>query len=166
MTLADIPVVHAIDMLSFSMPWPESSYRFELTENTSTLALVAELVAQDGSTKLIGMSVTWIVVDEAHIATIAIHPDYRGYGYGKQLLGETLRWSIRSGTDSAALEVRQGNLVAQQMYREFGFEIVGHRSKYYKDNNEDAFLMSLPKMGPEYLAWLDVKEADDGNHLG
>ncbi len=166
MVLSDIPTVHAIDHLSFSMPWPESSYHFELTQNASTLALVAELVAHGGSTILIGMSVTWIVVDEAHIATIAIHPDYRGHGYGKQLLCETLRRSIQSGAGVAALEVRESNLIAQQMYREFGFKIVSRRSRYYKDNSEDALLMSLLIMGPEYLTWLDEKEAGDGNHLG
>jgi [ribosomal protein S18]-alanine N-acetyltransferase len=166
MVLSDIPTVHAIDHLSFSMPWPESSYHFELTQNASTLALVAELVTPGGSTTLIGMSITWIVVDEAHIATIAIHPDFRGHGYGKLLLRETLRRSIQSGAQVAALEVRESNLIAQQMYREFGFKIVGRRSRYYKDNSEDALLMSLLKMGPEYLTWLDDNQAGDGIHLG
>jgi hypothetical protein len=32
---------------------------------------------------------------------------------------------------------------------------VGRRFQYYKDNNEDAILMTLYKMGPEYLAWLE-----------
>jgi ribosomal-protein-alanine N-acetyltransferase len=166
MQLADIPLVHAIDVLSFSLPWPESSYHFELTENPSTLALVAELATSSPATTIIGMSITWLVVDEAHIATIAIHPEYRGSGYGKQLLRQTLILSIKRGAVLAALEVREGNHIAQQMYREFGFEIVGRRPRYYKDNNENAILMSLLKMGPEYLAWLEDKDAGNGTHLG
>jgi ribosomal-protein-alanine N-acetyltransferase len=157
MTLADIPQVHAIDALSFSLPWPENSYHFELTENPSTLALVAELTTPSEAHAIIGMSVTWLIVDEAHIATIAIHPEYRGHGYGKQLLRETLRQSIQRGAIIAALEVRESNLIAQQMYLEFGFKIVGRRLKYYKDNDEDALLMSLTKMRSESLAMWDDK---------
>jgi ribosomal-protein-alanine N-acetyltransferase len=41
------------------------------------------------------------------------------------------------------LEVRAGNQAALNMYKEFGFEIVGRRSHYYHDNDEDALLMTL-----------------------
>lgn len=155
MKLEDIALVHEIDVLSFTLPWPEKSFRFELTENPSTLALVAEVVSADTNTLVIGMSIVWLVIDEAHIATIAIHPEFRGFGYGKKLLAETLRQSIQRGAIMATLEVRENNLLAQQMYAKFGFMIVGRRSRYYKDNNEDAILMTRYKMGSDYLAWLD-----------
>ena len=155
MILEDIPRVHAIDVLSFSLPWPEKSYLFELTENPSTMALVAEIVLRDTRQVVIGMSVVWIVVDEAHIATIAIHPEFRGNGYGKKLLAETLRQSIQRGAVLATLEVRENNSLAQQMYKNFGFTTVGRRLHYYKDNNEDAVIMTVNKMGLAYLAWLD-----------
>ena len=88
MKLEDIPRVHEIDVLSFSLPWPEKSYLFELTENPSTLALVAEIISHAMPNRLSsGWSVVWIVVDEAHIATIAIHPDYRGNGYREKTAG-------------------------------------------------------------------------------
>jgi ribosomal-protein-alanine N-acetyltransferase len=154
MTLEDIPRVHAIDMASFALPWPEKSYHYELTQNTSSMALVAEVDDGNGQAIVIGLSVVWIIVDEAHIATIVIHPDYREQGFGKRLLAEALRHSIQRGATMATLEVREGNWMAQQMYQQFGFTIVGRRFQYYKDNNEDAILMTLHKMGPEYLAWL------------
>jgi len=156
MKLEDVGRVHEIDVLSFSLPWPEKSFRFELTENPSTLALVAEIQPENASALLIGTSVVWIILDEAHIATIAIHPDYRGRGYGKRLLAETLRRSIQRGARLATLEVRASNLVAQQMYREFGFTIVGRRLRYYRDNDEDAILMTVGNLGSRYLPKLDV----------
>jgi ribosomal-protein-alanine N-acetyltransferase len=155
MKLEDIPRVHEIDVLSFTLPWPEKSYQFELTENPTTLALVAEIISRDDKPVMIGMAVVWIVIDEAHIATIAIHPDFRRYGYGKKLLAEALRQSIQRGAILATLEVRENNLLAQQMYTKFGFTIVGRRLHFYKDNNEDAVLMTLDKMGSQYLAWSD-----------
>ncbi len=154
MELEDIPRVHEIDVLSFSLPWPEKSYLFELNENPTTLALVAELIPSNTKPIVIGMAVVWVVIDVAHIATIAIHPEFRGYGYGKKLLAEVLRQSIQRGTILATLEVRENNLLAQQMYTEFGFTIVGRRFRYYKDNNEDAVLMTIDKLGTQYLAWL------------
>jgi ribosomal-protein-alanine N-acetyltransferase len=41
------------------------------------------------------------------------------------------------------LEVRAGNLAAQKMYANFGYEVVGRRTRYYKDNGEDALLLTL-----------------------
>ena len=49
----------------------------------------------------------------------------------------------REGADSSFLEVRESNLAAQELYRRFGFEETGRRPRYYKDNSEDAILMSL-----------------------
>ena len=155
MRLEDIPRVHEIDVLSFTLPWPEKSFLFELTEQPSTLAIVAEVSADDARTVVIGMAIVWVVVDEAHIATIAIHPEYRGHGYGKKLLAETLRQSIQRGAELATLEVRQSNNLAQQMYTKFGFASVGRLLHYYKDNNEDAIIMTLGKLGRAYLDWLN-----------
>ena len=155
MNLDDIPRVREIDLLSFSLPWPEKSFLFELTENPSSLALIAELSASGSQPTVIGMSIVWVIVDEAHIATIAIHPDFRSYGYGKNMLAETLRQSIQRGALVATLEVRASNLIAQQMYATFGFTIVGQRQHYYRDNNEDAILMTVENLGSRYLAWLD-----------
>jgi len=154
MKLEDVSRVHEIDLLSFSLPWPERSFVFELTENPSTLALVAEIQAEATAPTIIGMSVVWIIADEAHIATIAIHPAYRRRGHGKRLLAETLRQSIYRGAESATLEVRQSNLTAQQMYHSFGFTIVGRRAHYYRDNNEDAIVMTVYELGVKYLAHL------------
>jgi [ribosomal protein S18]-alanine N-acetyltransferase len=161
MQLADVPRVHQIDRLSFTLPWPEKSYTFELTENPSTLALVAEIQDGESAPQLIGMSVVWIIIDEAHIATIAIHPEFRGKGYGKRLLAECLRQSIHRGAFSATLEVRESNQVAQQMYAQFGFTIVGRRAHYYRDNDEDAIMMTVDGLGAAYLAWLNKKEYED-----
>ena len=159
MNMADVPQVHHIDRLSFSLPWPEKSYIFELTHNPSTLALVAELTPDGSAPVIIGMAVVWVIIDEAHIATIAIHPDYRGVGYGKRLLAETLRQCIHTGARLATLEVRSGNLAAQQMYTEFGFIVAGRRPHYYHDNNEDAVIMTLDHLDAKYLSRLD----DPGN---
>lgn len=154
MTLEDVPRVHQIDLLSFSMPWSERSYRFEVTENRNSLIRVAEVFPPGGSAELVGMIVIWVILDEAHIATIATHPDYRGQGIGRHLLAHGLLDAYERGSRLAYLEVRRGNLVAQNMYAQFGFKVVGLRARYYQDNNEDALLMTLPELRVEILQQL------------
>lgn len=43
MTAEDIPAVIDLDQRSFSLPWPERSFRFEVTENPASRCWVAEL---------------------------------------------------------------------------------------------------------------------------
>jgi ribosomal-protein-alanine N-acetyltransferase len=160
MTLTDVDRVHLIDQLSFSMPWPNSSYRYELTENKASLSHVCEIILEDNSTIIIGMIVTWLIVDEAHIATIAVHPNYRQLGIGKKLLSVSLQEAIRGGAKMATLEVRAGNMAASKLYTKFGFKVTGRRPRYYHDTQEDAIIMTVKGLGYEYLNWLIAPESN------
>ena len=150
--------MHAIDKISFTMPWPESAYRYELFENISSLLWVAEAQEPGGALRVVGMVVVWLVVDEAHIATIAVHPDYRGLGIAQELLCAGLIEAIEKGMRSATLEVRAHNLAAQRLYRRFRFEDAGVRPRYYRDNFEDALIMTAHKLDGNYLKWLQDGE--------
>ncbi len=143
MRVDDLASVHEIDCLSFSLPWPANAFRYELMENQNSRLWVAEVERCDGVGVVVGAIVVWLVVDEAHIATLAVHPDYRRRGIATQLLETALRECARLGMCSATLEVRATNLEAQALYRRFGFDIVGRRRAYYQDNHEDALIMTL-----------------------
>ena len=147
MTVEDVPTVHEIDVLSFILPWPERSLRFEVTDNPASRCWVAEL-----DERVVGMLVLWMIVDEAHIASLATHPEFRRQGIAKRLLVVALEKAYAEGARSALLEVRAGNEAAQNMYKRFGFEEVGRRERYYKDNNEDAILMTLKRL--PLVPWL------------
>lgn len=138
MTLEDVPIVHEIDMLSFSLPWPERSFRFEMTENPVARGWVAV-----SGERIASMLVLWLIVDEAHIATLATHPDFRREGIGQQLMITALLSARAEGAVRALLEVRAGNTNALALYKKHGFLVAGIRPKYYRDNNEDAILMNL-----------------------
>ncbi len=156
MTVEDVPAVVDLDQKSFSLPWPERSFRFELTDNPASRCWVADL---DG--KVVGMIVAWLIVDEAHIATVATDPDYRRQGIGKRLLSHALINLIQEGARSSFLEVRASNIPAQEMYRKFGYEQTGRRPRYYRDNDEDAILMNLASLIVERLQVGDVRAASD-----
>ena len=145
MTVQDVPVVAQIDQMSFSLPWPEHAFHYEVADNRVARCFVAET----GDKRLAAMIVSWIVVDELHIATIATHPDFRRQGIGAEILTAALRDAGMSGVRKAFLEVRASNEAALTMYRKFGFEVTGRRVKYYKDNGEDAILMTLEPLEKE-----------------
>ena len=142
MTLADLPAVLEIDRLSFALPWPERSYRFELSENPAAHLMVAES-AGENHRAIVGYVGYWLIVDEAHISTIAVDPGLRGQGIGELLLSHALDGARNLGAEMATLEVRASNEAAINLYRKFGFQVVGRRAAYYRDNEEDALLMTL-----------------------
>jgi [ribosomal protein S18]-alanine N-acetyltransferase len=151
MRLEDVEQVHTIDVLSFSLPWSERSYRFEVGENENSRNWVAEVVDGQGHDQVVGMIVIWVILDEAHVANLAVHPDYRQQGIGRKLLARGLQDAVASGTTQSYLEVRRSNESAQALYRQFGYEVVGVRVGYYSDNHEDALLMTLDPIRGDML---------------
>lgn len=90
---------------------------------------------------IIGFAGLWLMVDEAHITTIAMHPDFRRLGLGEFLLVALIDISYTIGAKWVTLEVRVSNYNAQNLYRKYGFREAGLRHRYYSDNQEDALIM-------------------------
>ncbi len=92
---------------------------------------------------LIGYLIAHVVIDEAHIVSFGVHPDWRRVGAGRYLLTDYLRMARLEGVKVVTLDVRVGNLAAQGLYRAQGFQAAGLRRQYYSDNGEDAITMRL-----------------------
>jgi ribosomal-protein-alanine N-acetyltransferase len=141
MEAKDIPEVVEIDHSSFALPWTERAFKYEVEENAAARCWVTTV---DG--RVTAMLVLWMILDEAHIATIATHPQFRRRGFAKQMLMKSLAAARDEGARSALLEVRTRHVVAQKIYCDIGFVEVGRRPKYYRDNGEDAVLMTLENL--------------------
>ena len=154
MNLGDLDQVEAIDQASFPTPWPKDAFLHELKHKTNGICKVAELLQPGGKELIVGSIVIWLVLDEAHIATLAVRPGYRKRKIAQKLLAQSLLETYQRGARQALLEVRETNLAAQNLYHKFGFEVVGVRRDYYKDTHEDALLMTLEAIDPQKLAQL------------
>ena len=119
MTAADLDQVVAIDQVSFSLPWPASSFKYELNQSQTSRCWVAEYPAGEPEARVIGMAVVWMIIDELHIATIAVLPEYRQMRVGQKLLGVILKDGVTQGAVNAFLEVRETNQAARAMYQKF-----------------------------------------------
>jgi [ribosomal protein S18]-alanine N-acetyltransferase len=118
---------------------PEKQRRFfplSLLPSRSTAATQSPSLAS-----IIGFAGLWLMVDEAHITTIAMHPDYRRLGLGEFMLVSLIDIAYNIGAKWVTLEVRVTNSTAQNLYRKYGFREAGIRHRYYSDNQEDALIM-------------------------
>ena len=137
MTGADLPAVQLIERASFATPWPAHAYRQELEANRLAHYLVATLAGE-----IVAYGGIWLMVDEAHITTFAVHPRYRQRRIGERLLMALLDLAVDRRAREATLEVRLSNLPARRLYEKYGFRPVGIRPRYYSDNQEDALIMT------------------------
>lgn len=145
MTLADLPVIGQLEKLCFPAPWTIDTYRNELLHNRYSCYWVLRPLP-DGpaaAAPILAYGGYWLMSDEAHIVTIAAHPDFRRQGLGESLLVGIIAKTAEQGAALVTLEVRITNTAAQALYDKLGFVRVGLRRKYYNDNGEDAILMTL-----------------------
>ena len=136
MSLDDIDPVQEVERSSFPVPWPANAFRHELTQNRNARYVVARL-----GDRVAGYAGLWLMVDEAHITTFAVHPDHRRLRIGERLLQRLFEIAGEMNAEWLTLEVRASNLPAQKLYEKYGFRRAGVRRRYYSDNNEDALIM-------------------------
>jgi len=142
-----IAAVMDIERDSFSSPWPDTAYRRDLSGNDKAfhVVLCPSLPPAPGVAEEIwAFGGSWLMVDEAHVMTLATRRDKRRRGFGEVVLLELIGNAQRRQARCATLEVRASNLAAQGLYNKYGFEVVGRRKAYYPDNREDALIMTTP----------------------
>lgn len=147
MQMEDVPAVLEIERAVQSSPWKASSFAHEIVSNPQSRAVV--LTAES---EVVGYMVFWLVAGDLQVHNIAIAQDWRGRGLGAALLLNSLLWGCDEGAELATLEVRRSNTAAQALYRRYGFAIVGERRGYYRDNQEDALLMTAAPLDEAYEA--------------
>jgi len=132
----DMEEVLQIDRLSFPVPWMPAAFTTELSNRSACY-----LVARSSGGQIVGFGGEWVIMDEAHITTLAVHPQHRGRHIGDRLLLALLEEGIRRRASRATLEVRQNNRAARHLYQKFGFYQAAVRKSYYTDNGENALVM-------------------------
>lgn len=135
MTEIDLPVIQELEKRCFSDPWPYSAFR-EVLEGENWTALVAEVRGE-----IVGYSCHFEVAGEAHLANVAVRPEYRRKSVAKQLLERILDLTRASGCYQIFLEVRPSNESAIRFYQNAGFVELYRRPKYYRSPVEEAVVM-------------------------
>ncbi|MEG0640992.1 MAG: ribosomal protein S18-alanine N-acetyltransferase [Clostridium sp.] len=136
MTIDNIDDVVEIENLSFSTPWSHNAFHLELTNNKNALYRAVKI-----NGKVIAYGGMWLLFDEVHVTNIAVHPEYKGCGYGNVIMGDMIDSARNAKMSAMTLEVRVSNTPAVNLYKKFGFVSVATRKGYYQDTKEDAIIM-------------------------
>lgn len=124
-----------ISILSFPIAWTKEAFQNELSNKFARYVIAAK------DNVIIGYGGMWVILDEAHVTNIAVHPEYRGIGAGALIVEALLDVCRYEKATSITLEVRKSNETAQNLYMKYGFIEEGVRKNYYEDNREDAIIM-------------------------
>lgn len=139
---ADAERLLPIERRCFTDAWSATAFE-EIFRSPLGFGLVAERSGTVG-----GYLVARVVAGEAEILNLAVVPEARGQGLGSGLLHDAVAGLAAEGAREIYLEVREGNLVAQQLYRHHGFRPVALRARYYRNPVEDALVLRLALPGP------------------
>jgi ribosomal-protein-alanine N-acetyltransferase len=138
---ADVPAVAELERSIFGDPWPEAAFIREIDEVRTSWPRVA---VDSETGEIVAYLVGWFIADEAHLANIAVAPRSRRLGLAQQLVDELIEEGQKRDSRFVLLEVRRSNRAARAFYGKNGFYPVTVRSRYYRDNGEDAIVMVKP----------------------
>jgi len=188
MTPDDLDEIMPLERQCFTDPWSRRMYLSDLT--TNELATYLVLRRGDAATRRYGEDQAvendfavspihrvpvspvlayggfWLLLDEAHIATVTSHPDWRGCGLGQWLMLALLAAAITRGAASSTLEVRAGNLPAKRLYEKLGYEVSGVRKRYYRDGEDGLIMTTPPLAAPLMCERLTAAQEDARHRLG
>ncbi len=137
MTTDDVnEVFHIEELVHPNHHWSKNSFYNELANN-----LAHYFCVKNSENKILAYIGYWGIFEEAHITTLAVHPEYRRKQLAQILLIKTFEECYKDMIKYVTLEVRESNYSAISLYEKFSFESIGVRKNYYQDNNENAVIM-------------------------
>ncbi len=136
MTTGDISAIARIERASFSTVWPSDAFFNELSSNKLAHYFVGRF-----EDRIVAYGGIWVILEDSHVTTLAVDPQYRGRRFGEVLLLRLIDEAIERSAAWMTLEVRESNTIAQRLYRKYGFTTVTMRAGYYSDDNESALIM-------------------------
>lgn len=140
----DVVHIMDIDAACYPQPWSRPTVLREVTSD-----LRVHLVAQRRF-DLVAHGAIAVLADVAHVTTLAVRPELRRQGLGRDLFLGLVRAALAAGCTGLTLEVRAGNTAALALYRSFGLRPSGVRRGYYGDTGEDALVLWSPEFDDDY----------------
>lgn len=141
MGAGDLDAVVRIEEAVYSHPWTRGNFQDSLYSGYQAQTL------RDGHGELLGYFLVMLAVDEAHLLNISVAALHQHQGLGRLLLDQATALARQHRMRTMLLEVRESNLHAAKVYRQYGFAEIGRRKNYYPAANqtrEGAIVMSLP----------------------
>jgi len=133
----DMPDVLAIEREAFEFPWSEEDFTRSLRQRTC-IGMVAEY-----ADSVVAFMIYELHRTRLHVLNFAVLRSHRRLGIGTQMLRRLIAKLAPERRSRIVLEVRETNLPAQLFFRAAGFRAVSVLRDFYRDSDEDAYLMQF-----------------------
>ncbi|NPA71997.1 MAG: ribosomal protein S18-alanine N-acetyltransferase [Gammaproteobacteria bacterium] len=133
---SDLSWVFSVEQRAYDFPWSMKGFENSLEQGLNYLFYSIE-------GKALGYCCLLPVLDEAHILNVCVAPEYQGKGIARAALTAISDKLRERRFNIILLEVRESNMPARQLYRQFGFTEDGVRKGYYRSSLWDEALMEL-----------------------
>ncbi|MBO4214679.1 MAG: ribosomal protein S18-alanine N-acetyltransferase [Lachnospiraceae bacterium] len=137
MNTEDLAVVSEIEKMCFTMPWSRDGFEAALSMQGNVF------IVYEKNDEILGYCGYYGVLDEAEITNVAVHPDMRNRGIGRDMVSALLSKANKAGIKRVLLEVRESNDPAIHLYEELGFKKLGIRKDFYEQPRENAYIMEM-----------------------
>lgn len=137
--VALLDAVLQVEKSAYAHPWTRGNFVDSHQAGYQVQLLMAEQ-------QLLGYFVAMEGVEEVHLLNITVAPAFQRQGWARLMLDALCVWSRARDAQWLWLEVRKSNTRAADVYRHYGFKLVGERKNYYPAHmgqREDALVMSL-----------------------
>ena len=141
-----------IERDGFADPWRKRDFEVALSRQNSHCPVYMY------GKRVVAYAVGFLVAGEYHLADLAVHPDFRRRGLGRQFVEALLKGLSDRNVQVVTLEVRVSNLAAIGLYGKLGFQTVAIRRGYYRKPMEDALVM-LKALNGRFSEWVNGKVA-------
>lgn len=150
-----IPALESLERLCFGKNWTPTDFAREMQNERYHYFVILN---QEEPIAYLGY---WQILEEAHITSVGVHPEYRQRRLAQRLMCSLLEDCLARQINWITLEVKASNLEAQKLYEKFGFTVMGRRKNYYQADREDALIMWTENINSsDYQARLEKLKAE------
>lgn len=128
-----------IERQCFPQPWSREAFEVELSKPYSRVMVLTD---DETDSVVVAYIIYWLQAEGVSLHTIAVAPQWRGFGFAKKLMSLMINETVREEIPKVTLEVRASNLAAIALYRSLGFIQTHERKQFYQDG-ETALVFCL-----------------------
>lgn len=118
-----------IDLAAFQPPWMMSHAEIRQAERMAAHVSVAL-----HENRAVGYQLSTLYLDGAHLARLAVLPEYHGRGVGRALLYDMIRRCVRRSVYAVTVNTQATNIHSQNLYTRAGFHRTGYNLPVYTLN--------------------------------
>lgn len=127
MLLKDVDIITEVDQSAFKDIW---QYSAETLRQAYKHAAIATIIEHNGEP--LGYQISTASIYGAHLARLAVAPQWQGRGFGKALVVDVINRFFHQGVLKISVNTQTDNEQSLRIYRKLGFRDSGSRHPVYQ----------------------------------